>query len=88
MPDPRARRIDVGPFHLLPTPDAETWTATARGTSDAEQVEITAQWTAWVAFAQRVLQADALWRDVEARGDAWDEGFSAARDAGAANPYR
>ncbi|MCW2164820.1 hypothetical protein B0I12_001955 [Microbacterium hydrothermale] len=112
MPDPRALRIDVGPFHLAPTPDASTWTAeqepgrahpglgapgpdalgrgapssAAAGGTDAAR--ITAAWTDWVAFAQRVLQADALWRDVEARGDAWDEGFSAARDADARNPYR
>lgn len=98
MPDPRALRIDVGPFHLVPTPEASTWTAVqerggggaASGTADAgrEARAVTASWTDWVAFAQRVLQADALWRDVEARGDAWDEGFSAARDAGARNPYR
>lgn len=122
MPDPRALRIDVGPFHLAPTPDASTWTAeqdpgrahpglgapspdaldrnapsraapssaapssAAAGGTDAAR--ITAAWTDWVAFAQRVLQADALWRDVEARGDAWDEGFSAARDVDARNPYR
>lgn len=97
MPDPRALRIDVGPFHLATTPDASTWTAeqnpgrahpgsAAPGGTDAAR--ITAAWTDWVAFAQRVLQADALWRDVEARGDAWDEGFSAARDADARNPYR
>ncbi len=54
----------------------------------ADAARITAAWTDWVAFAQRVLQADALWRDVEARGDAWDEGFSAARDVDARNPYR
>ncbi|MFN3948121.1 hypothetical protein [Microbacterium sp.] len=105
MPDPRALRIDVGPFSLAPTPDAATWTAHAvpvarvQPTDEAAPVAnatgeeaaapgITAAWTDWVAFAQRVLRADALWRDVEARGDAWDEGFSAARDAGAMNPYR
>lgn len=105
MPDPRALRIDVGPFSLAPTPDAATWTAHAvptgrvQSTDEAAPVAnatgeevappgITAAWTDWVAFAQRVLRADALWRDVEARGDAWDEGFSAARDAGAMNPYR
>ncbi len=112
MPDPRALRIDVGPFHLAPTPDASTWTAeqeasttgpggamasraaacgagAASGEEDrADAARITAAWTDWVAFAQRVLQADALWRDVEARGDAWDDGFSAARNAEARNPYR
>lgn len=97
MPDPRALRIDVGPFHLVPTPDASTWTAEqepgrahpgSAAPDRADAARITAAWTDWVAFAQRVLQADALWRDVEARGDAWDEGFSAARDADARNPYR
>lgn len=119
MPDPRAARIDVGPFHLAPTPHAGTWTALARrgaGTgpgqsggapasginaadddgdrgSGSQQLEdsatgITASWADWVAFAHRVVQADALWREVEARGDAWDEGFGAARDAAAVNPYR
>lgn len=96
MPDPRAARIDVGPFHLTPTPHAGTWTALARcGTGTgagqsggAPASGITASWADWVAFAHRVVQADALWREVEARGDAWDEGFGAARDAAAVNPYR
>lgn len=63
---------------------AASGTASAEGGTDT----VTAAWTDWVAFAQRVLRADALWREVEARGDAWDEGFSAARDAEARNPYR
>lgn len=122
MPDPRAARIDVGPFHLAPTPNAGTWTALARrgtgtgpgqsGGAPASGITaadddgepgssphalqqsgdsasgITASWADWVAFAHRVVQADALWREVEARGDAWDEGFGAARDAAAVNPYR
>lgn len=89
MPDPRALRIDVGAFSLAPTPDAATWTAEARTTASTDPSPgITAAWTDWVAFAQRVLRADSLWREVEARGDAWDEGFSAANDAGAVNPYR
>lgn len=85
MPDPRALRIDVGPFHLAPTPDAVSWTAAPRG--DTEPA-ITAAWGDWVAFAAQVLRADELWRATEARGDAWDEGFAAARDAAAINPYR
>lgn len=103
MPDPRALRIDVGAFSLAPTPDAATWTAEARTTARSAEARtpearsavstdpspgITAAWTDWVAFAQRVLRADSIWREVEARGDAWDEGFSAANDAGAVNPYR
>lgn len=103
MPDPRALRIDVGPFHLAPTAEASTWTALPRGSSARPAVDpqgasgadagavasgITAGWSEWVAFAQRVLQADAQWRDLEARGDAWDEGFAASRDTAAVNPYR
>lgn len=94
MPDPRALRIDVGSFHLAPTPDAATWTAAARAAGGAETAGadaspgITATWGDWVAFAQKVLRADELWRAGEARGDAWDEGFAAARDAAAVNPYR
>ncbi len=91
MPDPRALRIDVGPFHLAPTPDAATWTASPRAVSpDAVSGSpgIAANWGDWVVFAQRVLRADELWREREARGDAWDEGFSAAKDAAAVNPYR
>ncbi|MDQ1136984.1 hypothetical protein QE410_001783 [Microbacterium sp. SORGH_AS 1204] len=98
MPDPRALRIDVGPFHLAPTPEATTWTAAPRsapggrapvaGGSETSPPEITAAWNDWVVFAQKVLRADELWRASEARGDAWDEGFAAARDAAAVNPYR
>ncbi|WP_285137086.1 hypothetical protein [Microbacterium sp. lyk4-40-TSB-66] len=88
MPDPRALRIDVGPFHLAPTPDASTWTAVPRGDAVDAASGITAGWSEWVAFAARVLRADELWRAVEARGDAWDEGFAAARNAAAVNPYR
>ncbi|MDT0117777.1 hypothetical protein Q9R20_12345 [Microbacterium sp. PRF11] len=88
MPDPRASRIDVGPFHLEPTPDAATWTASPRNGAGPAASGITGGWSDWVAFAQRVLRADELWRGLEARGDAWDEGFAAARDAAAVNPYR
>jgi len=88
MPDPRALRIDVGPFRLEPTPDAGTWTAIARGSDGDGSSTITASWSDWVAFAERVRRADELWREREARGDAWDEGFVAARDVAAVNPYR
>ncbi|MDF2666255.1 MAG: phosphoribosyltransferase [Microbacterium sp.] len=88
MPDPRALRIDVGPFRLEPTPDAGTWTAVARGDDAGGAARIAATWSDWVAFAERVRRADELWREREARGDAWDEGFVAARDAAAVNPYR
>ena len=88
MPDPRALRIDVGPFRLEPTPDAGTWTAVARGDAGGVASGISASWSDWVAFAEKVRRADDLWREREARGDAWDEGFVAARDAAAVNPYR
>ena len=87
MPDPRLSRIDVGPFSLEPTPESARWRAVGRaGEGAASGVE--GAWSDWVAFAQKVLRADELWRSVEARGDAWDEGFAAARDAAAENPYR
>lgn len=88
MPDPRALRIDVGPFHVVPTPDAATWTAVPRAGAGGETSGITASWSDWVAFADRVRRADELWREREARGDAWDEGFVAAKDVAAVNPYR
>ena len=88
MPDPRALRIDVGPFHLVPTPDAATWTAVPRAGAGGEASGSTASRSDWVAFAERVRRADELWREREARGDAWDEGFVAAKDAAAVNPYR
>jgi len=84
MPDPRAPRIDIGPFHLEPAPDAGRWRAVSdRGAPDAEGA-----WSEWVAFAHRVLQVDAMWREIEARGDAWDQGHAAAGDPAAVNPYR
>jgi len=84
MPDPRHIRIDVGPFHLDPVPDSARWRAEGRG-GDAP---VEGGWSDWVAFAQRILRADERWRGLEARGDAWDEGFAASRDAAAVNPYR
>lgn len=88
MPDPRALRIDVGPFRLEPTPDAGAWTAVPRGETAGAVSAITASWSDWVVFAERIRRADDLWREREARGDAWDEGFVAAKDAAAVNPYR
>jgi hypothetical protein len=84
MPDPRSSRIDIGPFHLEPVPEAARWRAVAR----SKEVAVEGGWSDWVALAHRVLRADELWRGLEARGDAWDEGFAAAEDAAAVNPYR
>lgn len=84
MPDPRSSRIDIGPFHLEPVPDSARWRADARN----EGAPVEGGWSDWVALAHRVLRADELWRGLEARGDAWDEGFAAATDAAAENPYR
>ncbi|MFS0794179.1 hypothetical protein [Microbacterium sp. 1P10AE] len=84
MPDPRAHRIDVGPFQLEPDADSSRWRAVA---SDGESVP-SAGWSDWVALAQRVLQIDALWREREARGDAWDQGHAASGALDAENPYR
>ncbi len=84
MPDPRSARIDIGPFHLDPVPDSARWRVAGRGDGDA----VEGGWSDWVALAHRVLRADELWRGLEARGDAWDEGLAAGRDPGAVNPYR
>lgn len=85
MPDPRAQRIDVGPFQLDPDAESPTWTATG---SRAQGGAVSGGWSDWVAFAQRVLQVDSLWRDREARGDAWDQGHAASGEPDAVNPYR
>ena len=84
MPDPRTHRIDVGPFQLDPDADSPTWRAVA---ADGASVP-TGAWHDWVALAQRVLQVDAIWREREARGDAWDEGHAASGSVDAVNPYR
>lgn len=84
MPDPRSTRIDIGPLRLEPVLDAARWRAVGRG----DDTPVEADWSDWVALAQRVLRADELWRGLEARGDAWDEGFAAGQDAAAVNPYR
>ncbi|MFJ4039145.1 hypothetical protein ACIPVB_13835 [Microbacterium sp. NPDC090007] len=120
MPDPRSRRIDIGPFHLDAVPESARWRVVGReavgrvghqrdgadragdgadragdgadragdGADRAGGGAVEGAWSDWVAFAQRVLQVDELWRGLEARGDAWDEGLAAGRDAGAVNPYR
>ena len=84
MPDPRAQLIDVGPFQLGPEAGSPAWRAVA---SDGVSAP-TAAWADWVAFAQRVLQVDAIWREREARGDAWDQGHAASGSVDAVNPYR
>ncbi len=88
MPDPRRLRIDVGPVELHPG-DAGEWTAVSGRDAGAEASGISAPWGDWVALAHRVVQADALWREAEGRGDAWDQGLAAGRAGGEEpNPYR
>ena len=87
MADSGRRPIDTGRIALRPIDDSDAW-----------QVEGHANWTDWVVLAQRILAADTLRRDLEGRGDAWDQGHAAgiadaAGQAGApgeasANPYR
>ena len=84
MPDPRSQRIDVGPFQLDPDAELQTWRAVA---SDGASLPAGA-WHDWVALAQRVLQLDTIWREREARGDAWAEGHAASGSVDAVNPYR
>lgn len=84
MPDPRTQRIDVGPFQLDPDADSSAWRAVA---SDGVSTPA-GSWNDWVALAERVLQLDAIWREREARGDAWDQGHAASGAVDAVNPYR
>lgn len=84
MSDPRAQSIDVGPVQLDHDGSA-IWTATGSRTPDGAA---SAAWGDWVALAHRILQTDALWREREARGDAWDQGHAASGNPGAENPYR
>ena len=65
----------------MPSPRRGRRPAPARGA-------VSGGWSDWVAFAQRVLQVDGLWRDREARGDAWDQGHAASGEPDAVNPYR
>lgn len=83
MPDPRRHPIRIGSLSLQPADAPERWrvegTVTKEGGPEAT-------WREWVRFAQRILQVDALSRDLEGRGDAWDEGFAAGRSSGADTP--
>lgn len=88
MADPRSLRIDVGPIDLQPD-DAGQWMLSSSRGPVGEASGISSGWADWVALAHRVLQADAIWREVEGRGDAWDQGFAAGRTGGDdPNPYR
>ncbi|MFG6445344.1 hypothetical protein ACFXQA_08710 [Microbacterium sp. P07] len=59
--------------------------------SEAGETGVEANWGEWVRLAKRILDTDALSRDLEARGDAWDQGHAAAggdRNGDAVNPFR
>ena len=51
-----------------------------------------AYWGDWVRLAKRILDADALSRELEGRGDGWDLGHAAgvadASGTDTANPFR
>jgi hypothetical protein len=93
VPDPRRDPTRVGRLEFAPSEAPERWRLTMTG---APQDPCEATWGEWVRFAQRVLRLDALSRDLEERGDAWDRGFAAGQDAAASgagvadppNPYR
>ncbi|WJL95835.1 hypothetical protein QSU92_00985 [Microbacterium sp. ET2] len=93
MPDPRREPTRVGPLQFAPADAPERWRLT---TTRAEAEACEATWGEWVRFAQRVLRLDALSRDLEERGDAWDRGFAAGQTAASdeddqsrpENPYR
>ena len=88
MPDPRRTPISTGMLSLAPVDAPEKWAV--RGSDDSPAV--VAHWGDWVRLAKRILDADTLSRDLEARGDAWDLGHAAgAADASGtdtANPFR
>ncbi|KAA9153419.1 hypothetical protein F6B41_08885 [Microbacterium lushaniae] len=84
MSDPRRRPIRAGALSMSPSEAPERWAVQAGG-DGAPTLE--ASWGDWVRLARRILDADALSRDLEARGDAWDRGHAASAED-AANPYR
>ncbi|PVW06357.1 hypothetical protein DEA06_02155 [Microbacterium sp. Gd 4-13] len=88
MSDPRRDRLSVGGLSIAPSAAPEKWEVRAQ--LDGAAVE--AHWGEWVRLARRILDTDALSRDREARGDAWDQGHAAGADPEAAseavNPYR
>ncbi len=85
MPDPRRRPLGTGALTLEPADAPERWRLTG-----SEEGVPEANWGHWVRLAQRILEVDALSREREGRGDAWDQGFAAGHaetsDA-AGNPY-
>jgi hypothetical protein len=90
MGDVRMRTIDTGVLSLTPEAESERWEVTSRRD---EASRVAGHWDDWIRLAKRVLEVDALWRDREARGDAWDEGHAAgAVDAAGGgdtvNPFR
>jgi hypothetical protein len=88
MSDPRRRAITAGQLSFRPADAPERWEVSA----SAEDAVVEAPWGDWVRLARRILDADALSRDLEARGDAWDQGHAAGVDDGAGgttpNPFR
>ncbi len=89
MPDPRRRTISVGTISIQPADASERWEVR---TDKPDTPPVEAAWGEWVRLARRILEADALSRDLEARGDAWDQGHAAgsvdAAGGEAVNPYR
>lgn len=88
MPDPRRTPISTGTLSLGPADAPEKWAV--RTADDAPAVE--AYWGDWVRLAKRILDADALSRELEGRGDGWDLGHAAgvadASGTDTANPFR
>jgi len=89
MVDVRMRTIDTGALALTPEPESERWEAMSRRDGS---VRVAGHWDDWVRLAKRIVEIDAIWRDRETRGDAWDDGHAAGvADAGGGdtvNPFR
>ena len=89
MPDPRRRTISAGRLSIRPADAPERWEV---GAASGEAMTVEASWGDWVRLPKRILDADALSRDLEARGDAWDQGHAAgvvdAGEGSSRNPFR
>lgn len=87
MVDPRRREIRAGALSLAPAEAPERWGVTNPA---AMSTLPEASWGDWVQLARRILEVDALSRDLEGRGDAWDQGYAAGAtgEPDALNPFR
>ncbi|MFG6401737.1 MULTISPECIES: hypothetical protein [unclassified Microbacterium] len=91
MPDPRRATLSTAALVLRPADAPEQWEVSASAPGSGSDT-VSAHWGDWVRLAKRILDTDALSRELEGRGDAWDQGHAAgladADGADAVNPFR